>query len=151
MKTVLKYFTLFATCSLMLLNVGISQEKPIKPLEKKLLPAPNFFESGRDGVIIIKPENIRKIDMIEKFQEEYVKKLYPDYRIILRIPIKDDQNRFIDTLSLVNIEGEKILVSFEVTEVYKSLKSKDKETKLKIEELESNYMEINKKILIGNT
>ena len=139
MKTVLKYFTLSVTCSLMLLTVGISQEKPIPPLENKSFPSANF-KSEWDGIIILNPESVRKIDMIEKVQEEYVKKLYPGYHIILRIPIKDDKNLFVETLSLVNLEGKKALLHFDMTEVYKSLKSKDKETKLKIEELESNYL-----------
>lgn len=144
MKTVLKYFILSVTCSLTLPNVGLSQEKPVRPFESKSFPSAHF-KSEWKGIIILKPEKVRKIDMIEKVQEKYVQKLYPDYRIILRIPIKDDKNRFVETLSLATPEGKKALVHFDMTEVYKSLKSKDKETKIKIEELESNYMDFTNK------
>lgn len=144
MKTVLKYFALSATCCSMLLSIGNSQEKPVRALGNKSFPSAHF-KSEWKGIIFLKPEKVRKIDMIEKVQEKYIKKLYPDYRIILRIPIKDDKNRFVETLSLVNPEGNKALVHFDMTEVYKSLKSKDKETKIKIEELESNYMDFNNK------
>lgn len=143
MKTLLTYFILSGACSLMLLHASADQEKPARSKEKTSFPGPNFKSEWKE-LIVLKPEKIRKIDMIEKVQEKYIKKQYPDYRIILRIPIKDDKNRFVETISLMNIEGKKALVHFDMTEVYKSLKSKDTETRKKIEELENNYMQFNK-------
>lgn len=143
MKTLLTYSILSGACSLMLLHASADQEKSAPSKEETSFPAPNFKSEWKE-LIVLKPEKIRKIGMIEKVQEKYIKKLYPDYRIILRIPIKDDKSRFVETISLMNLEGKKALVHFDMTEVYKNLKSKDTETKKKIEELESNYMQFDK-------
>ena len=77
--------------------------------------------------------------MIEKTQQKYISKLHPDYRAVLSMYVKDKKNRYIEIISCVNYENETVQVYFDMGEVYKKLKTKDKETKKKIEELEKAY------------
>lgn len=77
--------------------------------------------------------------MIEKMQQKYISKLYPDYRAIFSMYVKDKKNRYIEIISCINYENEMIQVYFDMGEVYNKLKTKDKETKEKIENLEKGY------------
>lgn len=77
--------------------------------------------------------------MIEKLQQKHISKLHPDYRAILSMYVKDKKNRYIEIISCINYENKMVQVYFDMGEVYKKLKTKDKETKEKIEELEKAY------------
>lgn len=92
------------------------------------------------ATIVLKPKEVKKFDLIEKVQQEYIDKLDPNYRLLSSIYIKSDNNRFIEFLLLMGYNNECKLVEFDMTDVYKNLKKKDSETKKKIEDLEKIYM-----------
>lgn len=56
--------------------------------------------------------------------------------------MKDKKNRYIEIVSCMNNENETIRIYFDMSEVYEKLKTKDKETKEKIEELEKLYINL---------
>lgn len=110
-------------------------ETPLQP--KRILP--HDREDGFTDVIVLPSREIKNFDMIEKTQQKYISKLHPDYRAVLSMYVKDKKNRYIEIISCVNYENETVQVYFDMGEVYKKLKTKDKETKKKIEELEKAY------------
>lgn len=139
MKAIIYYFALSLVFSFAPLQADVPQtETPSQP--KRILPSDR--EDGFTDVIVLQSRGIKNFDMIEKMQQKHISKLHPEYRAILSMYVKDKKNRYIEIISCVNHENEMGQVYFDMGEVYKKLKTKDKETKEKIEQLEKSYINL---------
>lgn len=92
--------------------------------------------------IILKPTEVKTYEMIQSVQQDYIDKKFQNYDTVCVMYIKDHDGRFIQINSLKNDDGKKAMIYFDMSDVYGNLKSKDKETREKIRELENSYMTI---------
>lgn len=97
-------------------------------------------EKDFTNLILLPTNGIRNVGMIGKAQQKYIKKLYPDHRVVLSVYIKDQKGRYIEAVSCVNSENDMVQVYFDMSNVYKYLKSKNENSKLEIEKLEKSYV-----------
>lgn len=141
MKSTLYQFALPVAFSFMPLQAEVPQRETSMPAPtERVLPSDR--EDGFTDVIVLQPRGIKNVDMIEKAQQKIIDKSYPNYRAVLSIYMKDKKNRYIEIVSCMNNENETIRIYFDMSEVYEKLKTKDKETKEKIEELEKLYINL---------
>lgn len=81
-------------------------------------------------------KKVKDYDKIKGLQKEYISQKYEGYRTKGKIITKNKDNKFIETLILLNHEGQYIAIAFDITDTCKSYKhSKNKEFVEKIETL----------------
>lgn len=90
-------------------------------------------------VIVLSPKEIKTVDRIRPVQEDYIRKHYEGYRIIFNMYTKDSKDCPIEVFALENDENKTAYVTFDMSQVYKKLKVKNKETREKIELLEKKH------------
>lgn len=144
MKIIIYYLVLVAACLLLPLHAGDVSGKNADP-DKSKISFPLNSKIQFTDIIVLKSHEVSKLDAMERVQRKYIDKKYPNYHVVLSLFFKDGNKRFIEIVSLVNDEGEKARVRFDMTEVYKNLKTKNKDSREKIEELESFYIDLNQK------
>lgn len=93
-----------------------------------------------DKPIILDSKDIKKYSQLEYQLEEYIRKHHEGYEVLGRMFTMDEDHHFLLIFSLKNEEGKTDIVYFDVTDIYKKLsKSRDKETRKKIKELENKH------------
>ena len=95
---------------------------------------------GFADAIVLPIDETRDVGMIGKVQQEYIKELYPNHRVILSVYIKDQKGCYIEAVSCVNSDDEMVQVYFDMSNVYKHLKNQNEKSKLEIEKLEKSYV-----------
>lgn len=94
-------------------------------------------DSPKNQTVVLKSA---KYDEVQWELDNYIKKHYDDYRmesITYGVPIGED-NRYFETYDLVNDEGDRIEVAFDLTNAYKARNRKGNEAlKKRVEGLES--------------
>lgn len=136
MKTIVSCLMLVMTFSLMSLADAADHAVNIQK------NSPSFHVREFTDVILLPTKGIRNVGMIEKAQQQYIKKLYPDHHVVLSVYVKDQKGRYIEAVSCVNNENEMVQVYFDMSNVYQYLKGKNGETKMEVEKLESSYMTV---------
>lgn len=130
MKTIFRYLAIAIT--------GISAVTTVQSFgaENKTSVA-NTSEFSE--VVVLSPKEIKTIDKIRPVQEEYIRKHYEGYQIIFNMYTKDSKGCPIEIFALENDENKAAYVTFDMSQVYKKLKVKNKETREKVELLEKKH------------
>lgn len=130
MKTIFRYLAIAIT--------GISSVTTIQSFgAENKASAANISEFSE--VVVLSPKEIKTIDKIRPVQEEYIRKHYEGYQIIFNMYTKDSKGCPIEIFALENDENKAAYVTFDMSQVYKKLKVKNKETREKVELLEKKH------------
>ena len=85
MKSILNILTIFISCMLGLASqIEAQEEKPCQPDRQQQEVSPEQQEENKDIPTITNPAvfDEKDLDKLLEKQREYVKKHYPDYRIV---------------------------------------------------------------------
>lgn len=117
--------------------------------------SPSVIIKQHENVILLSTKEVSDMDMVDKVQESYIKKLYPGYRVILSFGIisrdgivsQDStispDDRYIECVTSINKGFEDcVSVSFDMTDVYKYFRQKDEQSRKAIEKREEMYINI---------
>ena len=99
-------------------------------------------KNGLENTILnpIKLTKIKKINEISNVQQNYIDKNYKGYSVCGNMYTMRD-GLYIHIVSIINEEGQRNFVYFDMTDVYKKLKSsRGKEAKMRIKELMESHM-----------
>lgn len=85
-----------------------------------------------DNPIVIK--NVKTYDKVKEKQQDYIRKQYEDYKLLIDQFSFEDNQRFIQCFVLKNDKGEYAEIYFDITDICKApCKSKDKELEKRIQ------------------
>lgn len=85
-----------------------------------------------ENPIVIK--GIKTYDKVKEKQQDYIRKQYEDYKLVIDQFSLEDNERFIQCFVLKNDEGKYAEIYFDITDICKvSRKSKDKELEKRIQ------------------
>lgn len=135
MKTLFKRSVLAVGCSsLMALSPSFgADEIQAQKVEAIQYPAGTF-----ENPIVLNLKDIKNVDTLEFALKEYVRKHYEGYRIIGTMFTMHGE-RFIEILDLTDDNGKDAMVYFDMTEAYKKLKTRGKQNRERIKELEDKH------------
>lgn len=139
MKTLSKIVVLVMGCSLTSLT---HQSFGSEDAPQNIISVDDSELGNWDKPITLDFKHLKNYGQVDYLLQEYIRKNYEGYEIEGRI-FTTSEGRFILILSLKNDEDKKATVYFDMTDAYKKLnKSKDKETRKKIKELEEKHKPI---------
>lgn len=129
MKSASNILTIFISCILGLVSqIEAQGEQPRQPDGQPQEEKPEIREEEEDVPVITDPAvfNEKDLDKLLEKQREYVKKRYPDYKIVIEGQEQDYFNsRHYSEFNLQNEDGEWVLtIRFDIEEAYQAYMKK---------------------------
>lgn len=129
MKYILNILTIFISCMLGLVNqIEAQEEKSHQPDRQQQEVSPEQQEENKDIPTITNPAvfNEKDLDKLLEKQREYVKKHYPDYRIVGEGQEQDYfDSRHYSEFNLKNEDDEWVMIiRFDIEEAYQAYMKK---------------------------